>query len=466
MSNINYYPLNTYPLHRKHIPKIREWLNEFNNNCITSQCLTIIGPSGSGKTCLANSLFKEHNQDILYFCPDYHKTHKEEMKKLDEMLNGNNILMMIQNIKKGILFDDIDIGSSGDRGFITDVISYLEQNIKKKKKINNPLIITLSNSKINAKKLKSLEKVSTIINLSRPTYYELLEVAKNKLNDEKIEISDIILDKIVKNSQGDLRNLLQKIEITIDSRKPCDTKNEEEIEKESWDLYSSKNIELNSLPTLERYMNPKINIKNEDIEYLYYQDPLFLPAFVYENTRRVLDNIKVKKEIINNSYSEILNSLVYWSDYNSNFQDSQHSFIKDYNVFFSMTKPICIIRELRKDNDYKYVYFKTSNLYSRISQSSFNSRSLCELSSQLNIHTNHYHLCTFTIYQLLSKNFKKVLPTIIEYFCNSGIKVSDIDRIFRYNCLSKLMTKEFNKKKTIIKKKLLTHYENNLSLPN
>ena len=117
--------------------------------------------------------------------------------------------------------------------------------------------------------------------------------------------------------------------------------------------------------------------------------------------------------------------------------------------------PLYYIRTCRTKYNWNTYTFKTSNLYSRISQSSFNNRSLCELSCQLGIHKPEYHLFTYILYQLLMLNDSNITTNIIEYLVDKHITSTDLDRLFRYNCLSHIIEKQLTTKKRSSIRKLL-----------
>ena len=92
----------------------------------------ITGSPGSGKTTMARMLLKLYKYDIVDFQPSAQNTHKIEIQRLYNILCGSSIFSMIEAKQKAVLFDDIDIGSNGDRGFLNDVLCMAE----KKKKIH------------------------------------------------------------------------------------------------------------------------------------------------------------------------------------------------------------------------------------------------------------------------------------------------------------------------------------------
>ena len=69
----------------------------------------------------------------------------------------------------------------------------------------------------------------------------------------------------------------------------------------------------------------------------------------------------------------------------------------EYNACVGIGKPMYILRHARRQYSYSHYHLKTSNLFSRISQSSFNWKSISELSSRLDITRNQYHTFSYIL---------------------------------------------------------------------
>lgn len=150
MSNIlmldKYTPKNSEDLKGNdvNIKWIKKWLNTFKNNDNTfknfKNGLLICGDSGVGKTLTAQILLKEENFDIIEFNASELRSAKIIREKFKSLINGSNILKMVNNTNKiGILMDEID-SNSIDKGCLKEIISYIENDetyilndIKKKK---------------------------------------------------------------------------------------------------------------------------------------------------------------------------------------------------------------------------------------------------------------------------------------------------------------------------------------------
>ena len=177
---------------------IKKWLNIFKNNDNNDlnnfkNGLLITGDSGIGKTLTAQLLLKEENFDIIEFNASELRSAKIIREKFKSLINGSNILKMVNNTNKiGILMDEID-SNSIDKGCLKEIISYIENDLeyitndtKKKNKeihINKYPIICICNSLSST--IKTLNKACISINFQSPNQKIILEFI-NKIFQQEL----------------------------------------------------------------------------------------------------------------------------------------------------------------------------------------------------------------------------------------------------------------------------------------
>ncbi len=456
--SIEQYKLNSldeYIIHKKEVNTLKLWLDDINNNT-TKKYIILTGPSGCGKTLLVNLLFKKYQYDLIDFVPTHQQTHKNEIKRLYQLLTAKNILSMIGSYKKAILFDDIEVSNNNDRGYLNDVLGLLE-DINKRKVFSNPAIFTISGT-LKLKKIQALEKYAILINLNVPNTYESFQVAKYISIKQNISLDDYKLQFLANNIQGDIRKIYQAFNIYSKSIEVKNNNNEKykqdlDIDTSNWDITYKKDLEFSPISSMESYLNPNNNADIGIYQKIYESEPIFTSANIYDNSWNILKNINFSNTSERTEvYEKILNSTCNWCILDNYYTDHNFNICSEYRSCSGIAKPMMTLRHYRNKYGYKHVNIKTSNLFSRISQSNFNWKSISELSDRLDISRNQYHQCSYIIAKLIS-NKKIDLHKLGVFLLNHNIIACDLDRIIRYNCISDILEKEIaTKRKTIVRK--------------
>ena len=195
------------------IKKTKLWLSNFNNKVEgTKPALLISGPPGIGKTTLANLILDEFNYDVIEF--NASDVIRENLKNIlgkqsiSKLMGGNN--------NNGIIMDEVDGASTGDKGGISELISFINPNKGKRKKIKikpnyiNPIICICNND--TEKKMSDLKKECEYIRFGLPKTNEIYNFAEKIINKEEIKVSEEELLEIVLHSQNDIRKLICNLE--------------------------------------------------------------------------------------------------------------------------------------------------------------------------------------------------------------------------------------------------------------
>ena len=151
----------------KNLVLIQNWLNHFRKSTNKYKSILISGPPGIGKTTVASIILKENNYIPIEFNASEIRNASNLKEKMDSILNNTNILCMFDDKRKlGIIMDEIDGTSSGDRGGLKKLLSY----IKSKKKYKNPIIFICNYE--NKSNILDIKKHSLYIKFSYPTSFE------------------------------------------------------------------------------------------------------------------------------------------------------------------------------------------------------------------------------------------------------------------------------------------------------
>jgi replication factor C subunit 1 len=259
-----------------HKKKIKCWMEDYKNNVKgTKRSLLLYGDPGIGKTTIANVLLKEFDYDVIEFNASEVRSQKLIRDKINEINGGINILHFMNFKKKsiGIIMDEIDGMSSGDKGGVNELISIM---YNKNAKITSPFIC-ISNTL--DKKLKKIRDNSVSIAVKHPSKYDLLKVCKRILESEKIEYDEGHLNTIIGHSQEDYRRLLNLLQYIYTDN--IDTLDFIEIQN-SLNNFEKKHVQLSPYACADKLLN-----MYKSIEYsleLYEYDKNLVSLLLYENT--------------------------------------------------------------------------------------------------------------------------------------------------------------------------------------
>ena len=132
--------------------KLNEWLKTRKEPAVL-----LIGPPGIGKTTLAHRVFKQEGLKTVEFNASHTRSGASFRKTIVPLLREGGIVQMIESGKKGgigVLLDEIDGLSSGERGGLNELHSYLKS---KEVKNGRPLIL-ISNS-LDTRTLQQIAKL-------------------------------------------------------------------------------------------------------------------------------------------------------------------------------------------------------------------------------------------------------------------------------------------------------------------
>ena len=174
------------------IKRVKKWLSDFENKKEgTKPAILFAGPPGIGKTTLATLLLQEYKYDLIEYNASDIRNQKLVRENLKSIMGKISISSLMGGNKKlGIIMDEVDGMSSGDKGGISELISFINPNKGKRKKnkkpisYNNPIICICNND--SKKKMRDLKKECEFIKFVLPSISELYDYAVYILNKEKI----------------------------------------------------------------------------------------------------------------------------------------------------------------------------------------------------------------------------------------------------------------------------------------
>lgn len=142
----------TVNLHPSIEQKISEWLENRRQPAVL-----LLGPPGIGKTTLAHRVFSATDLKTVEFNASHTRSGTSFRKTILPLLREGGIVQMIESGKKGgigVLLDEIDGLSNGERGGLNELHAYLKS---KEAKDGRPLIL-ISNS-LDTRTLQQIAKL-------------------------------------------------------------------------------------------------------------------------------------------------------------------------------------------------------------------------------------------------------------------------------------------------------------------
>ena len=308
------------------IKAITNWIINFKNKKEgTKPALFISGPPGIGKTTIAHLILKENDFEVIEYNASDVRSQKAVKESLSKSINSLNISIMQHNKINyiGIIMDEVDGMSSGDRGGVSELVSIINPN-KGKRKNNkkefdyiNPIICISNNN--TEKKLTDLKKICLEVTFIKPTNDDINLFLKKIIIAENISIDDTNLKSLVKFSQNDFRRstyLLQDYHNNITNTQIENISNDNQ-------LLIKKEIDFTVFNAAMQILNSYKGINY--ILGLYESDRSLVSMIIHENYIKKMIDDKNKLNIIHNisyymSIGDIIDKYIYNNQY-WNLQD-------------------------------------------------------------------------------------------------------------------------------------------------
>jgi len=405
--------------------KAIEWISSFKGNVKgTSNCLFLHGPPGVGKTTFARILLNSYDYDIRELNASELRNAKV-LRELVKDINGNiNVLNFMCNKKKkiGIIMDEIDGMSGGDKGGLTELIELIFPKIKgvRKKNLNGSPFICISNTM--DKKIKLISSNSVSIKFQLPTKMMLINLCKKISAYEKIEIDALIINKIVQHSQGDFRRLINILQYFYNNKLENEELTYENIDTKL-DLFDKKQRDFTSYEIIDKFLNLYPNIS--DTLALYHSDRNVLGLLMIENSLQFINKNrkgtdKDKLKFLSEIYTGFSDSDIYDHEIYINQKWELHS----YNGTMKVVMPSYIInKELMK---------YSCNKFNDINYSTILNKGSLEYQNFKNINT----LCMNVLSYSNSNNYIGVCDILVSYLIKIKIN-GDTSNLTKFIALLK-----------------------------
>jgi len=154
----------TVCLHPEIESSIQKWIKLRNESAVL-----LLGNPGVGKTTLAHRIFKDSLLKTIEFNASHTRSGASFRKTILPLLKEGGILQMMENGTKGgigILLDEIDGLSNGERGGLQELLNYLKSP---ECKTGRPLIL-ISNT-LDSRVLQQIAKLCLTFQVNPPSKF-------------------------------------------------------------------------------------------------------------------------------------------------------------------------------------------------------------------------------------------------------------------------------------------------------
>ena len=201
------------------VETITDWIERFKeDDQEVERFLLLYGDPGIGKTTIAHIIFEQFGFDTIEFNASNHRTKKMIHEKIG-CIGKYSVLHTYDNQdlckKVGLIMDEIDGVTGGDKGAIDELITIIKGKKTRKrknkpvKKIKFPVICTCNS--IKDRKMVSLIKESLCIKVPKPNKDNLLKLGEKIVAQEKVNISKTNLTKLINSIKLDYRTFINTL---------------------------------------------------------------------------------------------------------------------------------------------------------------------------------------------------------------------------------------------------------------
>ena len=329
------------------------------------KALLFSGPPGLGKTTIAHAILKEFGYQVKEYNASDIRSKKLVQENLDKLINISCVEKIYdENFKPfGIVMDEVDGMSSGEKGGMAELIQFIninrgkrsvkkaEKNLANKRII--PPIICICN-KNHDTKIKDLKKDCLEIIFEKPTDQQLIKVIDKLSVLEKFTIEDAAKLTIAQYAQGDYRRLLfllQNMYLQIKDKSDIIT---DKFIKENYTSFCQKELDLTIYEMIDKLLNYDL-VPNEAIK-IYECDKSLLPMMIHEN---YVDYISIQKDTVNiyqklDEIQETIDAIIDGDIIDKTMYNNQSWYLQKIHGLNSCYIPSNII------NQHKKKYFKRS----------------------------------------------------------------------------------------------------------
>ena len=418
---------------QQQINNFKLWIT--NLTTTKNQGTVISGNQGLGKTLTIKLILEELGYIPRIINPNEIKDHRIYDDFNDYYNFVNSIYSKIQfsknkNKKIALIFDETEnITLTSEKKYIMDI--YKENN-----KLKSFPLIFISNNQ-HSKLLNDLKKGCHEIVFTNPTSNELKYlINKICINENLIFESDILIDKLIKFAQNDVRrliNLLQELSYHINNNKITEANINEFIDKSR-----EKNIDVGLFDSTERILNNYLDY--ETIIKLYESEKVLLPLMIHENyLKKILNKSKDTWQNIIYNIVKVSDSISRGDNIETSIYTDQNWYLQNIHGFYTCLNTSYWINKNNTHYQIKNEDIKFSSDLNKTSLKNINRKNIVNLSKIINNKSNQEILMLNKICNhLIEENNEAELIKILNGY-GKEISIKEIEL-----CLKIDKTTDFN----------------------
>jgi hypothetical protein len=433
--------------------------------------IIIRGDSASGKTILSEAILNFYDIDNRFVIHAIDiKSDKMNYEKIRDVLRGNAVYQKIYNygnkrFSDGIVIEDIDELEAKDFTFL---INFLKDVWKKK--ITQPLIITINSSNDNdiIKRLKT----GLLLDI-QPIGIKEIQMAYRRLKSElNLGITDDIIQYLSHNTQKDWRQAILLFEtmwqigydryiknnnINIDKLNQTEYKNINKFVKisfsdaeEALHIINETNKDISMSQLLKNILLPssnkeKNNDKNKDVNTFAHifniseSEVIYLPQVIHENISSVLDKNyngtnDEKIDILLKYYDGLIDSQVF---YENSFGANSNWNITEYINICGSVFPWVLLSSLNVKEKIPFKIQTTSSTLSHYGHRGITLKNMNEVLVRSNMCINQAIMVSHVLWNAILNGvncYEKVLNDFnntTELSVKNGINDTHIEKILK-----------------------------------
>lgn len=445
------------------IVQIRDWFKRLKNNDKTIQkALLFSGCPGTSKTTIAHAVLKEFGYSVKeYNASDIRSKKLVEMNLTNLITNEQVDKQFKKNFRPfGIVMDEVDGMSSGDRGGLAQLIKIINpnrglrsvKNIDKEKVRNRwiPPIICICNKR---KKVSDLKKDCLEIHFNKPSISELSSVITRVSKSENLNFTEDGKKVLAELAQGDFRRLmflLQNFSTTNQKSKPVNA----QYVYEYYDFFCKKNLDLTYYQVTDRILNKTYSV--DETLKMFEIDKNLLPMMIHENYLKFINAQCTNFQNKVNNCKNSIDSIIVGDMIEKMMYNTQCWYLRPLHGLSACYVPSYYSNLHNKISPGKSQYTNTLIKFSSQRANIKNIKNLNAIVSQGQLYrTDDIHLMSDVIlFNLLDPKGDRKLG--IEYLISYNLSVNDLEKLIKTNKLSNKYKQLY---KSIIKNQLKKLYQ-------